>query len=59
MINVPSWYDVDEAASFNMLQDELRGIPPSFAGPDLIGAPAPATGAFVRARRKQLERISF
>lgn len=56
VVNVPGWYDVDDAASFKMLEDELRGIPPSFAEPNLIGAPAPATGAFVRARRKQLER---
>ncbi len=56
VVNVPGWYDVDDAASFAMLEEELRGIPPSFAEPSLIGAPAPATGAFVRARRKLLER---
>ena len=56
VINVPGWYDVDDAASFAMLEDELRGLPPSFAAPGLIGAPAPATGAFVRARQRQLEK---
>lgn len=56
VVNVPGWYDVDDAASFAILEDELRGIPPSFAEPDLVGAAAPATGVFVRARRKLLER---
>jgi rSAM/selenodomain-associated transferase 1 len=56
VINVPGWYDVDDAASFAMLEDELRGIPPSFAESGLIGAPAPATSAFIRARQKQSEK---
>lgn len=56
VVNVPGWYDVDDAASFAMLEEELRGLPPSFAAPGLIGAPAPATGAFVRARQTHLEQ---
>lgn len=52
VLNVPAWYDVDDAASFAMLEAELAGTPPSFA--TLAGAPAPATRQFVRARNAAL-----
>ncbi len=45
---VPGWYDVDDAASFQMLRDELAGKPPPFAGPELVGGDAPATWRFLR-----------
>ncbi|MEP7029618.1 MAG: TIGR04282 family arsenosugar biosynthesis glycosyltransferase [Pseudolabrys sp.] len=48
--NVPGWYDVDDAASFQMLEDELAGRPPAFAEPGLVGADAPATRGFLRER---------
>lgn len=51
VFNVPGWYDVDDAASFAMLEHEVNGVPPSFAASDLIGAAAPATCRFVRERR--------
>ncbi|HZL31896.1 MAG TPA: TIGR04282 family arsenosugar biosynthesis glycosyltransferase [Pseudolabrys sp.] len=57
VVNVPGWYDVDDAASFAMLQDELNGIPPSFAAPDLIGASAPATFQFISERHNALLRV--
>jgi rSAM/selenodomain-associated transferase 1 len=57
MINVPGWYDVDDAASFGTLEDEFNGIPPSFAPPDLIGASALATRCFVRERRNLMVRV--
>ena len=50
VVNVPGWYDVDDAASYRMLEDELAGRGPPFAAPHLTGAAAPATRAFVRAR---------
>jgi rSAM/selenodomain-associated transferase 1 len=50
VVAVPGWYDVDDAGSFRMLEDELAGRPPSFAPPDLIGADAPATRQFMRER---------
>jgi rSAM/selenodomain-associated transferase 1 len=49
VVNLPGWYDVDDAASLAMLEDEMRGIAPPFAAPDLVGADAPATFAFLRA----------
>ena len=51
VFNVPGWYDVDDAASFAMLEHEVNGVPPPFAASGLIGAAAPATRRFVRARR--------
>ena len=53
-VNVPAWYDVDDAASFQMLEDEVGGIRPAFAAADLVGADAPATRQFVRDRRNEL-----
>lgn len=50
VVEVPGWYDVDDAASFAMLEEELAGRPPAFAA-HLSGAPAPATRAFLCARQ--------
>jgi uncharacterized protein len=47
---VPGWYDVDDAASFRMLEEEFTGTRPSFAPPHLCGAEAPATRTFVSQR---------
>ena len=49
VVNVPGWYDVDDAASLALLTAELAGERPPFA--QLDGAAAPATRAFL-ARRK-------
>ncbi len=51
VVNLPSWYDVDDAASLAMLQDELRGRRPPFAAPGLIGGHAPATREFLQTLR--------
>ena len=51
VVNVPGWYDVDDAASLRMLEAELSGERPPFAAMDLIGAEAPATRRFMRARQ--------
>jgi uncharacterized protein len=48
VVNVPGWYDVDDAASLRMLTDELSGRRPAFADPDLVGADAPASRQFLR-----------
>jgi rSAM/selenodomain-associated transferase 1 len=49
--SVPGWYDVDDAASFQMLEDELCGQRPDFAASHLVGANAPATRQFMRDRQ--------
>jgi hypothetical protein len=51
VVNVPGWYDVDDAASLRMLTEELSGRRPAFANPGLVGADAPATRAFFSAYR--------
>jgi len=50
VLNVPGWYDVDDAQSFRMLEAELAGERP-FAGAALVGTEAPATRHFMQARR--------
>ena len=52
VVNVPGWYDVDDAASLQMLMDELSGRRPEFADRELVGAPAPATRQFLSALGK-------
>ena len=49
VIDVPTWYDVDDAATLDLLEAELAGAPLPFA-PDLAGAEAPATRAFLTRR---------
>lgn len=51
VINVPGWYDVDDAASFRMLEAEFAGHHPGFAAPDIVGAYAPVTRQFMRERQ--------
>jgi uncharacterized protein len=58
VINVPSWYDVDDAASFRILEHELAGRRPAFAAPRLAGAEAPATRKFLRDRQSLRGRES-
>jgi rSAM/selenodomain-associated transferase 1 len=48
VVTVRSWYDVDDAASFRMLEEELLGSPPTTG---LAGADAPATRRFLRERK--------
>jgi uncharacterized protein len=51
VVSVPGWYDVDDAASFQMLEDEIDGVRPAFAAARLVSAAAPATRQFLRDRR--------
>ena len=51
VVNVPGWYDIDDAVSFRMLEDELSGQRPDFAAPHLVGANAPSTRQFMRERQ--------
>lgn len=53
VINVPGWYDVDDAASLAVLTAELAGERPAFAQAGLNGAHAPATRAHFAARDKR------
>ena len=48
VVDVPGWYDVDDAASLRLLEDEMAGRRPGFAADD--GADAPATRQFLQAR---------
>lgn len=48
VVTVRSWYDVDDAGSFRMLEEELFGSPPATG---LAGADAPATRQFLLERK--------
>jgi glycosyltransferase A (GT-A) superfamily protein (DUF2064 family) len=50
VVNVPGWYDIDDAASLAVLMSELAGERPAFARTGLSGARAPATEAHFAAR---------
>lgn len=54
VVDVPGWYDVDDAGSFAMLEDEFEGRRPGFAPANLTGAAAPATRQFLAARKRAL-----
>ncbi len=45
---VPGWYDIDDAESLRMLEDEFAGTRPGFS--TLAGAEAPATRRFLAQR---------
>ena len=49
VVDVPPWYDIDDAASLVMLEKELSGSKPGFSA--MPGADAPATRRFLRDRR--------
>jgi rSAM/selenodomain-associated transferase 1 len=51
---VAGWYDVDDASSLQILEDELSGQNVTFASQSLSGANAPATRRFVRERQSRL-----
>jgi hypothetical protein len=51
VVNVPGWYDVDDAESLAVLLAELADERPSFAQRRLPGARAPATRAHFAARQ--------
>jgi rSAM/selenodomain-associated transferase 1 len=54
VVNLPGWYDVDDAASLALLLSELEGRPPALAQSGLRGAHAPATRAHFAAREERL-----
>jgi uncharacterized protein len=54
VVNVPAWYDVDDAESLALLEAEFGGKHPSFAQPGLAGAEAPATRQFLAQRHTPL-----
>ena len=57
VVNVPGWYDVDDAQTLAVLESELDGTPPSFAVPGLKGADAPATREYL-AQRNATRRVA-
>lgn len=56
VIDVPGWYDVDDARTLRLLESELGGAPLRFAAPGLRGADATATRQFL-ARRNAPQRM--
>jgi rSAM/selenodomain-associated transferase 1 len=48
VVDVPGWYDVDDAVSLRLLEEEFSGRLPPFA--QAVGADAPATRRFLAAR---------
>jgi len=52
VVSVPPWYDVDDAASLQMLKDELSAVIPAFS--KIPGADAPATRRFLHERQTLL-----
>jgi uncharacterized protein len=50
VVNVPGWYDVDDAQTLGLLQSELAGVHPFFAQRGIRGAHAPATRRFLEQR---------
>jgi rSAM/selenodomain-associated transferase 1 len=50
VVNVPGWYDVDDAQTLRLLKAELAGRPLPFAEPGLRGADATATRQFLARR---------
>lgn len=58
VLNVPGWYDVDDAESLALLQSELAGALPAFAEAGLRGAAAPATRSYLAAREAPLRTRS-
>jgi len=50
VINVPGWYDVDDAASLQLLQDEFAGRRPAFS--ETPGSAAPCTRGFLDLRNQ-------
>ena len=51
VVVLDAWYDIDDAASYAILEAELGGLRPSFANPALAAQEAPATRKFVERRR--------
>ncbi|MDR3373122.1 MAG: TIGR04282 family arsenosugar biosynthesis glycosyltransferase [Ancalomicrobiaceae bacterium] len=47
--SLPMWYDVDDAATLDILRADLAGDPLTFAPDDVRRNPAPATRAFLEA----------
>jgi hypothetical protein len=51
VVEVPGWYDVDDAGTLDMLEAELAGERSRFATPGIVAAPAFATRRFLQRRR--------
>lgn len=52
LVELPLWYDVDDAATLKILSDELlEGVQPAFAA--VPGYPSPHSAAFLRAMREE------
>ena len=48
MVELPTWYDVDDEATLRILEAEFDGQRPACAEAGLVGAPAQATRAFLQ-----------
>lgn len=54
VINLPGWYDIDDAESLALLKSEFAGETLAFAQTGLRGAAAPATRSYLAAREAPL-----
>ena len=54
VVVLDAWYDVDDAASFTLLESELAGSRPAFASASIPLEPAPCTRAFLDSRTIKL-----
>ena len=54
VVEVPTWYDVDDLAALHVLEAEIGGTPPVCATPLTLAGDAPATRHFLSARRDAL-----
>lgn len=55
VINIPGWYDVDDAQTLHLLETEFAGGTLPFADPGIKGTEAPATRQFLARRLASLE----
>jgi rSAM/selenodomain-associated transferase 1 len=56
---LPMWYDIDDAESFEVLLDELNGHPLKFNASRLVSGPAFATRAFLSRRGMLTTNVPF
>jgi uncharacterized protein len=59
VVDVPRWYDIDDADTLALLESELAGERLAFAEPGVVGAPAVSTRAFLTRRTVPLRAGSL
>lgn len=59
VIDVPQWYDIDDAYTLSLLQAEFAGERLEFAAPGIVGAEAPCTRAYFASRSERARARTF